>query len=208
MAYEFTQLLEGMAREKSPGPSATFSVFHALHALELIAQKPIGRNMLAQNLKIGEGAVRTMTSRLKEANLITTSKAGCALTKRGLGVLNEYRQVIKKTAFEKSELTNAECNWAILIKKHGRKLKSGMEQRDAAVIQGATNATTMIYKRQHLAIPSISNDVVRDFPKAAQQIVRSFKLEENDVVVIVGANNSETAEYGALAAAWTLLSNG
>jgi hypothetical protein len=49
--------------------------------------------------------------------------------------------------------------------------------------------------------------VVRDFPKAAQQIVRSFKLEEDDVVVIVGANNSETAEYGALAAAWTLLSN-
>jgi len=46
---------------------------------------------------------------------------------------------------------------------------------------------------------------MRDFPQAAKQIMRSFKLEENDVVIIAGASDSGIAERGALAAAWTLL---
>ena len=207
MPCGFKQLLEEIACEKAPGPSATFSVFHLLRAIELIAQEPIGRNMLAHNLKIGEGAVRTIISRLRNAGLITGSKAGCALTKEGLRIMNEYQQVIKKVEFGKSELTSTKWNWAVLVKNRGHQFKSGMEQRDAAVMSGAVSATTMIFKRRHLLIPSISNDVVRDFPQAAKQIMRSLKLEDNDVVIIVGAGSSEVAERGALAAAWTLLSN-
>jgi hypothetical protein len=72
---------------------------------------------------------------------------------------------------------------------------------------GANGATTIILKEGHLIIPSVSDDVAEDFPKAANQIVRLFQPEENDVMVIVSGDSSEKAEYGALAAAWTLVDN-
>jgi predicted transcriptional regulator len=208
MSYAFKQILEKIAGERAPGPSPTFSVFHILNAIEIMAKQPIGRGMLAENLKVGEGAVRTIINRLQRAGLITVSKAGCVLTKRGLSLWKEYKTIFKeKVEIGKNELTLAEYNFAILVKNHAHKVKSGMEQRDAAVMVGAKSATTLLLKGQRLIIPSVSNDVAEDFPKAANQILRLLKPEENDVIIIVSANTPEKAYYGALAAAWALLNN-
>jgi hypothetical protein len=46
--------------------------------------------------------------------------------------------------------------------------------------------------------------LAKDFPRAANQM-KILQAEEMDVIVIVGADSIEKAEYGALAAAWTLL---
>ncbi|MEM3696316.1 MAG: DUF4443 domain-containing protein [Candidatus Bathyarchaeia archaeon] len=206
MSYAFKQILEKIAGEKAPGPSPTFSLFHMLNAIEVIAKQPIGRGMLAENLKVGEGAVRTIISRLQKAGLITVSKAGCVLTKKGLSLWKEYKAIFKeKIKIEKNELTLAEYNFAILLKNHAHKVKSGMEQRDAAVMVGAKSATTLLFRGQRLIIPSVSSNVAEDFPKAASQILKLLKPEENDVIIIVGADAPEKAHYGALAAAWVLL---
>ncbi|MDI6691124.1 MAG: DUF4443 domain-containing protein [Candidatus Bathyarchaeota archaeon] len=207
MSYAFKQILEKIAGERAPGPSPTFSLFHVLNAIEIMAKKPIGRGMLAENLKVGEGAVRTLISRLQKAGLVATSKAGCILTKKGLSLWKEYKAIFKeKIEIEKNELTLAEYNFAILVKNHAHKVESGMEQRDAAVMVGAKSATTLLFKEKRLIIPSVSNNVAEDFPKAASQILKLLKPEENDVVIIVSANSPEKAQYGALAAAWALLS--
>lgn len=206
MPNKFKQLLERAARERAPGPSPTFSVLHVLHAIELIAERKIGRGKLAEKLRVGEGAVRTMISRLKEAGLISTSKGGCALTDEGLRLWNEYRLIFKKKVeIGKNELTLANCNLAILAKNCGHKVQSGMEQRDAAVMAGAKGATTVLYKGGCLMIPSVSDDAVRDFPEATNQIIELLQPEDNDVIVIGSADSLEKAEYGALAAAWTLI---
>jgi hypothetical protein len=76
---EFKQFIEDLANEKAPGPSTTFSMFHIFYALELMAQKPIGRNKLAKELAVGEGAIRPIINRPKEAQLISTPKEGCRL---------------------------------------------------------------------------------------------------------------------------------
>lgn len=199
--------MEEITSEKAPGPSPTFSVFHMVLAIELIAKKPIGRNALAERLKVGEGAVRTIISRLRDADLVKTSKAGCSLTKKGVSVWKEYASILKKFEIGKSELTEADYNSVVLVKDRGHKLKAGMEQRDAAVKAGAKNATTIVYKRGCLTIPSVSENVDEDFPKAASQIFKLLKPDEQDVIIIAGADSSEKAEYGALAAAWTLLDN-
>lgn len=198
--------MEEITSEKAPGPSPTFSVFHIVLAIELIAKKPIGRNALAEHLKVGEGAVRTIISRLRDADLITTSKAGCSLTQKGLSVWKEYASILNKSEIGKSELAEADYNSVVLVRDQGHKLKAGMEQRDAAIKAGARNATTIMFKRGRLTIPSVSENVVKDFPKAASQI-KLLKPSEQDVIIIVGADSSERAEYGALAAAWTLLGN-
>jgi predicted transcriptional regulator len=208
MPYTFKQLLEKITSEKAPGPSPSFSVFHLLHAIELISEKTIGRSKLAENLKVGEGAVRTIINRLKDADLVVTSKSGCALTSEGLRLLREYKSIFKKkTEIGKNELTLADYNFAILIKNRGHKVRSGVEQRDAAVMAGAKGATTIMFKEGRLKIPSVSDDVAKDFPNAANQIVRLLKPEEKDVIIIGSADSLGKAEYGTLAAAWTVLND-
>jgi predicted transcriptional regulator len=206
MPYTFKQILEKIAGEKAPGPSTTFSLFHILNAIEIMAKQPIGRGMLAENLKVGEGAIRTIINRLQKAGLIATSKAGCVFTKKGLSLWKEYKSIFKeKIEIGKNELTLAEYNFAILVKNHAHKVKSGIEQRDAAVMAGAKSATTLLFKGQRLLIPSVSNNVAKDFPKAANQILKLLKPEENDAIIIVSASSPEKAQYGTLAAAWALL---
>jgi predicted transcriptional regulator len=208
MPHAFKQILEKITGEKAPGPSPTFSVFHMLRAIELIANKAIGRSKLAEELGVGEGATRTMINRLKDAGLITTSKLGCSLTSKGLKLWNEYRTVFRrKVGIGKSELTLADYNVAILVKNRGHKVKSGMEQRDAAIMVGAKGATTIMFKGERLVIPSVSDNMAKDFPKVANQMVRLLQPEENDVIVVGGADSLAKAEYGALAAAWTLVND-
>jgi len=201
------KLLEGLLKEKAPGPSPSFSVFHVIKVLELTAKEgPIGRGKLSKKLRTGEGATRTLLNRLIDAGLIATSKLGCSLTKKGETIWNEFQSIFpQKVKLEKSELTLANCNIAMLIKGCGDKVKTGIEQRDAAILIGAKGATTLVFKKQTLIQPGISENVARDFPEIFNQITKQLELEDNDVVVIGSADTWEKAEYGALAAGWTLI---
>jgi hypothetical protein len=78
-----------------------------------------------------------------------------------------------------------------------------LEQRDAAVKAGAKGATTIIFKSGRLVIPSVSDDLSRDYPKTVERLVSLLQPEENDVIVVAGADSLELAEYGAAAAIWT-----
>lgn len=202
---KFKHLLE-VTIGKAPGPSPMFSLFHVLRALELVAQKPIGRGRLAENLEVGEGTVRTIIERMREAGLVTVSRVGCALTTKGLRFWKEYNSVFqRRTDIGKNELAFAGYNFAILVKNSGRMVKLGVEQRDAAVMVGAKGATTILFKKGRLIIPSVSDDGAKDFPEAASQIFRLLDPKENDVIVIGSADNSAKAAYGTLAAAWTIV---
>jgi len=201
------KLLEGLLEEKAPGPSPSFSILHIVKALELIAKKgPIGRGKISQELKTGEGAARTLIERLKDAELVVITKPGCSLTKKGEEVWNEFRSVFpQKVRLERIDLTLAPYNIAVQIKDRGDKVRAGVEQRDAAIMSGAKGATTLVFRNKKLVLPTISENVVRDYPLTHRQIIKLLKLEENDVVVIGSADTWERAEYGALAAAWTLI---
>ena len=201
------KLLERLLEERAPGPSPSFSVFHLLKALELIAKKgPIGRGKISQELKTGEGATRTLIERLKDAGLVVITKLGCSLTKKGEEVWNEFRSVFpQKVRLERIDLTLAPYNIAVQIKDRGDKVRAGVEQRDAAIMSGAKGATTLVFRNKKLVLPTISENVVRDYPLTHRQIIKLLKLEENDVVVIGSGDTWERAEYGALAAAWTLI---
>ncbi len=201
------KLLEGLLREKAPGPSPSFSIFHLIKALELTAREgPIGRGKLAKRLGTGEGATRTLMNRLKGAGLIATSKPGYLLTSRGKKIWNRLDSIFpRKVELEKSELTLSKCNVAVLIKGCGDRVKTGVEQRDAAILTGAKGATTLVFKDRRLIQPGISENLAQDFPAVFNQINSRLKLEDNDVVAVGSAETWEKAEYGALAAAWTLI---
>lgn len=203
------KLLESLLEEKAPGPYLSFSIFHLIKALELIAEGgPIGRGKLSEELKTGEGATRTLIERLRNAGLITVSKQGCLLTGKGKKIWSKMRLLFpQKVKLKPNELTLAACNVAIRVKGCGDKVRSGLEQRDAALLAGAKGAMTFYFRGEKLVLPAISEDVAKDFPSAFNQITKHLLLEENDVVVIGSADAWDKAEYGALAAAWSLIEN-
>jgi predicted transcriptional regulator len=207
MASSLKKFIQGIAGKKAPGPSTTFTVFHVFYALELMSEKPIGRNKLAKKLNVGDGAVRTIISRLREAGLIGTSKEGCSLTKKGLEVWGQFEQVFpKRMEIPKSELNQSEYNFAFLVKNTGQKVHSGIDQRDAAIIAGARKALVSVFKDGHLRIESVSDCIEKQYPKAANQILQELKPEDNDVVIVAGSDTALKAKRGAFAASWSLLS--
>ena len=208
MTFQFKKFIESLASPKGPGPSTTFSMFHIFYALELMAEKPIGRTKLAEKLNVGEGAIRTIISRLKDAGLIVTSKEGCNLTDKGLSVWEKFVEAFpKRIKIEKTPLTTSEYNYAFLVKNKGHKVKSGIDQRDAAIIGGARRAVAIVSKNGHLIIESVSNSIEKDFPEAANKILKDLKPEDNDVIIIAGADDPLKAKRGAFAASWVLLDN-
>jgi len=203
------KFLESLLEEKAPGPYPSFSVYHLIKAFELVAKTgQVGRGKLAEELKIGEGATRTLIERLKTANLIAVSKKGCSPTEKGKKIWNKFESILpQKTNLERNELALADCTVAVHVRGGGGKVRTGIEQRDAAIIAGAKGATTLVFKGEKLIMPNISEDVSQDFPIAHRQITALLKLRENDAVVIGSADTWSRAEYGALAAAWTLIEN-
>ena len=208
MTSSFKRLIESLASPKGPGPSTTFSVFHIFSALELIAKKPIGRNKLAKKMKVGEGAVRTIISRLRDSGLIATSKEGCVLTEKGISVWQNFESVFpRRVEIKKTALTTSDYSYSFLVKNKGDKVKSGIDQRDAAIMGGAKRAIVIVFKSGRLKIDSVSDSVKKDFPEAAGIILEKLNPEENDVIIIAGANSPFKAKRGAFAASWVLISN-
>jgi predicted transcriptional regulator len=206
MAASLKKFIQEIAGKKAPGPSTTFTVFHVFYALELLAQKPLGRNKLAEKLNVGDGAVRTIISRLRDAGLIETSKEGCNLTKKGLEIWRQFEEIFpKRMEIPRSELSESDFNFAFLVKNSGQKVKSGIDQRDAAIIAGARKALVIVYRNGHLHIESVSDIIEKDYPKAASLILKELVPQDNDVIIIAGADSALKAKRGAFAASWSLI---
>ncbi len=207
MAASLKRFMQQISGKKAPGPSTTFTIFHIFYALELMAQKPLGRNKLAELLNVGDGAVRTIISRLRDADLIETSKAGCNLTQKGKDIWRQFDAIFpKQVDLSKSELSNLEFNHAFLVKNAAEKVESGIDQRDAAIIAGARKAFVIVYKKGHLSIESVSNNVEKQYPKVAKQILELMRPQENDVIIVSSAETALKAKRGAFAASWSLIS--
>jgi len=206
MVVSFKKFMQQIAGKKAPGPSTSFTIFHVFYALELLSQNPQGRNKLAEKLNVGDGAVRTIIRRLVDAGLVETSKEGCNLTKKGLDIWGQFKEIFpKRIEIPKSELTGSEFNFAFLVKDSGQKVGSGIDQRDAAIIAGARKALVIVVKGGHLSIESVSDCIEHQYPKAANLLIGELKPQDNDVIIIAGADSLLKAKRGAFAASWSLI---
>jgi predicted transcriptional regulator len=206
MAVSFKKFMQQIAGKKAPGPSTRFTIFHIFYALELLSQNPLGRNKLAEKLNVGDGAVRTIISRLVDASLVETSKEGCNLTKKGLEIWGQFKEIFpKRIEIPKSELTGSEFNFAFLVKDSGQKVGSGIDQRDAAIIAGARKALVIVFRGGHLSIESVSDCIEQQYPKAANLLIEELTPQNNDVIIIAGADSLLRAKRGAFAASWSLI---
>ncbi|MCL5876478.1 MAG: winged helix-turn-helix domain-containing protein [Candidatus Bathyarchaeota archaeon] len=207
MATSLKKFMQQLSGKKAPGPSTSFTIFHVFYALQLLSKKPIGRNKLAEQLNVGDGAIRTIISRLREADLITASKAGCELTEKGKNIWRQFEEIFpREIDFGKSELNPNEYNYAFLVKNCGEKVGSGINQRDAAIIAGARKAFVMVYRNGRLRIESVVDDMEKQYPKTTKQMIEQLQPQENDAIVVASAESVLRAKRGAFAASWSLIS--
>ncbi len=196
-------VLRQVVAKLAPGRPPAYSLAHALMGLELIgAGLGVGRQQLARELRLGEGTIRTMVSRMRGLGLVNASRGGMSLTEKGRKVLAELADVMSTSEIPETSLTVGSENYAVLVKCASAKVRLGIEQRDAALISGALGATTLVYEGGNLRMPGTAEDLD---PETSQLVLGDLGPGEGDVIIIGSSVDAFLAELGAKAAALELL---
>lgn len=183
------------------GPVPKFRDYHIWKALECLdGSTPIGRKNLSVKIGVGEWSTRTILSILQEAGLISIKKNGVTLTPEGKLVWESMAMAVSEV--DVGNLTIGKYDCAVQVPHAAQKVRYGCEERDSAIISGATGATTLIFSRNTLMFPG------NDFPldsRSDRAIRGAFDLREEDVVIIGTADTLEHAEEGAVTAGLELI---
>ena len=197
---EQLQALRRMAGKMAPGRTPDFTAAHLLYALSLLREKRIGRKQLAESLRVGEGTVRTILSRLSDEVLIEISRPGVSLSPDGVAFLEAIESKMIWGEFPPTDLTVSKHNLFVLVRKVADRVRYGVEQRDQALIHGAVGATTIVRRDGDWVLPGPGGEVNLDFAE------KGIKPEDGDVVVLGTGIDSFTAALGAFSAAIQLVS--
>jgi len=197
----------GSTEVGSRGPSPSFTQAHLLLAFLTIGVSGfIGRQALARDAGLGEGATRTVIKRLRIGGYAEVNASGAYLTRKGKRLLASLRgRLLPLVALENSKLTVGEEQMAAGVRR-GRPLGNGIPQRDSAIMAGATGATTYFIRGSRFTIPGGSRDCEKDFPSNAWKLLKNKLVpKDGDIIIVCGAPDSLRAKLGALSAALTLL---
>jgi uncharacterized protein DUF4443 len=90
-------------------------------------------------------------------------------------------------SIRRSSMALGKFNYVVLLKQFGFAVKSGIEQRDAAIKTGATGATTLLFKDDKFVIPGTNYDSLAKEPHTAELLIERLKSEDVDVIIIGSA---------------------
>ena len=201
------QLLE-IAERPVKGPAPSFEKSHLVLAFLTIGESGIvGRQALAARSGLKEGPIRTVLKKLRDDGFAEANASGCFLTEAGKRAFESLRSRLSGfVPLKGSNLTIGERQVGVAVRGGGRVVQSGLEQRDSAVIIGASGATTFVIKDGKFAVPGGSRNSEKDFPGGSWRALREELGPKNgDAIIVCGAGDETTAKLGALSAALTLL---
>lgn len=159
-------------------------------------------------LNLGEGSIKTLVKHLKMNNFVDTSNAGMWLTQKGLVFYDRVESSIPaELEIGKCSVGLGKFNHAILLRDLGDEIKTGIEQRDAAIKIGAVGATTLIYQDQKFLMPDRNQDSLRKDPKLRVDLFQKLQPQENDVIIIASADDKIRADLAAKSAALQTISD-
>jgi len=190
------------------GAPAKFNEAHVNWVFWKIAKsQPAGRKLLVETTGLGEGSIRSILDRLDEYGLVKSSKAGRKLTKDGKNVYRNLKKLITIEEIDESDLNKGNDNVAIIIRGASEKIKTGTEQRDAAIKVGASGITTIICNKGELIIPNFNKglNITKKFPKASKKLIEVLGPEDGDVIILGSEKTSAKSEEVAWIAASTIL---
>ncbi len=151
----YVKTLQNVANRYAPSRVLSFDMVHLFKTLQLIEEHGhVSREVLCEELELGEGTIRTLMKHLKMHNLIESTNAGTNMTRKGNSFFSEILSSIPaETSLSKCSITLGKYNHAVLLKQMSFAVTSGIEQRDAAIKMGASGATTLLFKDSKFVIP-------------------------------------------------------
>ena len=204
--YTYVKALTRIASRYAPSRMLSFELVHIFKVFQLLDKNDhVSRTLLCQELALGEGSIRTLVKHLKMQNLIKSTNGGTRLTQKGKALSSELFQSIPSEAnMPKCSIALGKFNYVVLLKNYSFAIRSGIEQRDAAIKMGALGATTLLYKEHKFVMPGAYNnkDSLQKESYIANLLIDKLKPEDNDVIIIGSDNkNLRIAEVGAKNAA-------
>jgi hypothetical protein len=194
--------------DRAPGPAPSYGKAHLVRCILAIGDaKLIGRQALAKEVGVGEGAIRTMIKRLKQAGFLTIMVSGCSLTPEGEQLYRDTKSLLPNVfAIPHTDLTVGKEQTAVLVRGKAARVADGIEQRDEAVKAGADGATTFVFLDSKFRTPRALNDCDSDYPGRIWTLLRErLRPQNGDVVIICGAETPDLSKVGAISAALTLI---
>ena len=154
-------------------------------------------------MSLCEGVVRTLLKHLKMQDLIESTKNGTTMTEKGMTMLSGLVSSMPvQISIPKYSVTLGKFNHVVLLKQFGFAIKSGIEQRDAAIKMGATGTTTLLFKDDKFVMVCTNYDSLADEPRIAKFLVEKLRPEDGDVIIIGSTTeNQRIAELAAKNAA-------
>lgn len=201
-------VLMGATAVGGRGPNPSFTQAHFLFAFLTIGTSGmIGRQALAREVGLGEGAARTVLRRLRDGGYIGVNASGAFLTKKGKRLLVSLRgRLLPLLPLEGSRLTVGNEQAAVAVRGSVRRLGNGILQRDSAILVGATGATTYSIRGSKFTVPGGSANCEKDYPTSVWKLLRKKLVpKDGDIVIVCGADDQMKAKLGALSVALTLL---
>ncbi len=208
--HMYIRTLEQISGRYAPSRILSFDIAHIFKALQLIETRGhISRDVLCEELNLGEGSIKTLVKHLKMENIIETSNAGTKMTDKGKRFFDELQSSIpRECAVPKCSIALGKFNYAILLKQLSFAVKSGIEQRDAAIRMGAIGATTLLFKNGKFMMPATHYYSLKKEPQIQNLLIDKLDPEEEDLI-IVGSDDKymKTGELAAKSAALLTVRN-
>lgn len=199
----YVRALEKVATRYAPSRLLSFGVVHVFVAMQLMQQDGrASRDALCKKLGLGGGAVKTLVKHMKMRSLVETSNGGTHMTSKGKAICQGILSAMpNEMALPTSPVTVGKHNYAVLLKEYGFAVRSGIEQRDAAIRMGATGATTLLYREGRFVMPDSGHDPLKKEQAIRKELLETLKPEEGDAVIIGSAESGRVAELAAKDAA-------
>jgi len=207
--HNVVRQLAKISSRYAPSRLLSYEMSHVFRSMQLMAEYGrISRNMLASELNLGDGSVKTLVKHLKMNEIVETSNAGMWLTRKGETLYNKiYDAIPHELSLGKCPLGLGKFNHAVLVKDLGGEIGTGIEQRDAAIKLGAKGATTLVYENKKFLMPDRTQDSLRNESEIKNILLENLQPDENDVIIIASSDNKKNANLAAKSAAILTISN-
>lgn len=206
--HTYVRTLEKVISRYGPSRVISFDIVHVFITLQLIEQNGhVSRNILCKELVLGEGSIKTLIKHLKMQGIVESTNAGTTQTRKGKSLFSAIKEAMPfEMKLSKCSIALGKFNYAVILKKMAFAIKSGIEQRDAAIKIGASGATTLICVENRFVIPHTNYDALKNEQHILVQILQKLRPEDQDVLIIGSDDRSEKkAEFAAKSASLATL---
>ena len=202
--------LQNIVTRKGSSKVLTFSAPHVLKSIFCLSnQKYTSRATFCKEIHLGDGAVKTLISHLKEYGIVSSIQSGTFLTKKGIKFATKFCNAIPSQGFlKKCDTTKGKYNYAILLKKkYVLKIGNGMQQRDYAIMYGASDSLTLIYNNEEFTFSGEEIVCFTEELETNDMLIEILKPENGDIVIITSSDDKFVTEISAINTALCTLHN-